>query len=124
MDLEGFSKQTMTEGMMRAWGWRRQLVLACLIVALVTVLVIVVETLSTEGALKLAPPAGYSAGQLIFHDQFSGTSLNSAHWNTFMTGQGGIWNSRGLPAGDSATGTRSHQTYFSPAQVTVHNGLT
>ena len=73
----------------------------------------------------MAPPAGYSAGQLIFDDQFSGTSLNSAHWNTFMGGQGDqIWNSDGLPAGDSAAGTQSHQTYFSPSQVTVNNGLT
>ena len=73
----------------------------------------------------MAPPAGYSAGQLIFDDQFSGTSLNSAHWNAFMVGQGdAIWNSHGLPAGDSATGTRFHLTYFSPSQVTVNNGLT
>ena len=110
------------------WGWRRrlkQLVLACLIVALVTVLVIVLETVTTEGAPTLAPPAGYSASQLIFDDQFSGTSLNSAHWNTFMGGQGGqFWNSDGLPAGDSAPGAFFHQTYFSPSQVRVKNGLT
>src|SRR5262245_34710041 len=72
----------------------------------------------------MAPPAGYSTGQLIFDDQFFGTSLNSAHWTTFMSGQGRVWNSDGLPAGDSAAGTRSHQTYFSPSQVRVHNGLT
>jgi beta-glucanase (GH16 family) len=110
------------------WGRRtriKQLVLACLIVALVTVLVILVETLTTEGAPKLAPPAGYSASQLILDDHFSGTSLNSAHWNTFMAGQGGqFWNSDGLPAGDSAPGTFFHQTYFSPSQVRVNDGLT
>ena len=109
------------------WGRRKrikQLVLACLIVALVTVLVIVLETLTTEEAPTMAPPAGYSASQLIFDDQFSGTSLNSAHWNTFMVGQGGIWNPHGLPAGDSATGIKTHQTYFSPSQVAVNNGLT
>lgn len=73
----------------------------------------------------MAPPAGYSAGQLIFDDRFSGTSLNSANWNTFMGGQGDqIWNSGGLPAGDSAAGTHFHQTYFSPSQVTVSDGLT
>src|SRR6516165_12662729 len=108
------------------WGRRKrikQLVLACLIVALVTVLVIVLETLTTEEAPTMAPPAGYSASQLIFDDRFSGTSLNSAHWNPFMSGQGGIWNPGGLPAGDSAAGTRFHQTYFSPSQVRVHNGL-
>ena len=73
----------------------------------------------------MASPAGYSASQLIFDDQFTGTSLDSAHWNTFMSGQGGqIWNSEGLPAGDSAAGTHFNQTYFSPSQVTVSNGLT
>lgn len=110
------------------WGRRKrikQLVLACLIVALVTVLVIVLETLTTGGAPKMAPPAGYSAGQLIFDDQFSGTSLNSAHWNTFMVGQGDHkWNPGGLPGGDSAAGTFFHQTYFSPSQVRVNDGLT
>lgn len=106
------------------WGRRRrikQLVLACLIVALVTV----VLSMTIGKATGMPPPAGYSAGQLIFDDQFSGTSLNSAHWNTFMDGQGdSIWNSDGLPAGDSAAGTQSHQTYFSPSQVTVNDGLT
>jgi beta-glucanase (GH16 family) len=110
------------------WGRRKrikQLVLAGLIVALVIVLVIVRETLTTGGAPGMAPPAGYSAGQLFFDDQFSGTSLNSAHWNTFMSGQGGrIWNVDGLPAGDSAPGTFFHQTYFSPSQVRVNGGLT
>src|SRR5260370_28356553 len=42
-----------------------------------------------------------------------------------MGGQGDpIWNSDGLPAGDSAAGAQFHQTYFSPSQVTVNDGLT
>lgn len=106
------------------WGRCRrikQLVLACLIVALVTV----VLSMTIGKATRMAPPTDYSAGQLIFDDQFSGTSLNSAHWNTFMGGQGdSTWNSGGLPAGDSAAGAHSHQTYFSPSQVTVNDGLT
>ena len=105
----------------------KQLVLACLIAALVAVLLGVRETATTEtvNARGMAPPAGYAARQRIFDDQFSGTSLNSAHWNTFMAGQGALaWNSGGLPAGDSAAGTFFHQTYFAPAQVSVHNGLT
>ena len=108
-------------------GVRRigSLVLACLIVAPVTVLLIVLETSTTGEAPGMAPPAGYSAGQLIFNDQFSGTSLNSAHWNTFMGGQGdSTWNPNSLPAGDSAAGALFHQTYFSPSQVTVDDGLT
>jgi beta-glucanase (GH16 family) len=103
----------------------KQLVVACLIVALVTVLVSALVRLTTGEPPMMAPPVGYSAGQLIVDDQFSGTSLNSAHWNTFIGGQGErIWNSHGLPAGDSAAATRFHQTYFSPGQVTVSNGLT
>ena len=103
----------------------RPLVLACLIVALVVVLLGALATVTTGKSSGMAPPAGYSAGQLIFNDQFSGTSLNSAHWNTFMSGQGNqTWNSDGLPAGDSAAGTHFHQNYFSPSQVTVNDGLT
>ena len=111
------------------WGRRKHLVLACLIVAclivaLVAVLLNVLDTAVTGETTWMAPPAGYSAGQLIFDDQFLGTSLNSAYWNTFMSGQGGVWNSDGLPAGDSAAGNQFQQTYFSPSQVTVNNGLT
>jgi beta-glucanase (GH16 family) len=109
------------------WGRRKrvkQLVLACLIVALVIVLLGVREALTSRETTKMTPPAGYSTGQLIFDDHFSGTSLNSAHWNNFMSGQGGIWNPGGLPDGDSAAGTHTHQTYFSPSQVTVNDGLT
>lgn len=110
------------------WGRRRrikQLVLACVIAALVTVLLGALVTVIIGEGAGMAPPAGYSASQLIFDDKFSGTSLNSAHWNTFMDGQGDrIWNSGGLPAGDSAAGTHFHQTYFSPSQVTVSDGLT
>jgi beta-glucanase (GH16 family) len=103
----------------------KPLVLACLIVALVVVLLGALKTVTTGKPSGMAPPAGYSAGQLIFDDQFSGTSLNSAHWNTFMSGQGDqTWNSAGLPAGDSAAGTHFHQNYFAASQVTVNDGLT
>ena len=110
------------------WGRRKRiklLVLACLIVALLTVLLIALRIVTMGDAPGMGPPAGYSAGQLIFDDKFSGTSLNSAHWNTAMGGQGDpIWNSDGLPTGASAAGTHFHQTYFSPSQVTVNDGLT
>src|SRR5579872_2534022 len=86
----------------------RQLILACSIVALVAVLVIVLETVNTRETPRMAPPRGYTAGQLVFDDQFPGTSLNSAHWSAAMSGQGdSAWNTDGLPAGDSAAGTQS-----------------
>jgi beta-glucanase (GH16 family) len=110
------------------WGRRKrikQLVLACVIVALAAVLLIALATVTIGEGAGMAPPAGYSASQLIFDDKFSGTSLNSAHWNTLMDGQGDpAWNPDGLPAGDSAAGTHFHETYFSPSQVTVSDGLT
>jgi beta-glucanase (GH16 family) len=103
----------------------RPLVLAGSIAAVVTVFVIVLVVVILPGATGMPPPTGYSASQLIFDDQFPGTSLNPAHWNTVMSGQGdSVWNPQGLPAGDSAAGTQSHQTFFSPAQVNVNNGLT
>jgi len=103
----------------------KRLILACLAVALATALVSTLLAVNTGDGdtTTMAPPPGFSAGQLIFDDQFTGSSLNSAHWNTVMGGQGDpIWNSDGLPAGDSAAGT-VHQTYFSPSQVTVNKGL-
>ena len=72
----------------------------------------------------MSPPAGYTSQQLIFDDQFQGTSLNTNDWNTVIGGQGGsVWNSGALPSGDSAAGTSTHGTYFAPSQVTVNNGL-
>lgn len=118
----------------------KYIVLACVIVALPIALLSALETTvdrkpappdrySTPTAAgksgRMAPPPGYSAGQLIFDDQFRGTSLNYDHWNTFMGGQGDhTWNSHGLPIGDSAAGTYFHQNYFSASQVSVNNGLT
>jgi beta-glucanase (GH16 family) len=99
------------------------LIVICVSVALVAT---VVGALLTAGAgdTGMAPPPGFSADQLIFDDHFAGTSLDSSRWNTFMGGQGErVWNSSGLPDGDSAAGTQAHQTYFSPSQVTVNNGL-
>ncbi len=87
------------------WGRRnrsKQVVLACLIVALAGVLLSVLgsantgpdtaatgpDTAATGDPTWMAPPTGYSAGQLIFDDQFHGTSLDPAHWDTVMIGQG------------------------------------
>jgi beta-glucanase (GH16 family) len=66
-----------------------------------------------------APP-GYSPSQLVMDDQFPGVTLNSNYWNDFLAGAGGRW--RG-PNGYSATGTVTHDTWFSPSEVTVDHGL-
>src|SRR5579859_4118304 len=97
-------RPTMTAAVMNPPLWRRprrvkQLVLAGLVVVLVAVFVSALEV-TTGKAAGMAPPAGYSAGQLVFDDQFSGRSLNPARWSARMGGQGDqAWNSDHLPAG-------------------------
>ena len=74
--------------------------------------------------IGMPPPPGYTGSQLIFEDQFAGNTLDSSKWTTYMAGQGGsCWNCSGLPAGDSAAGTGTHETYFSPSQDVVNGGL-
>lgn len=103
----------------------KPLVLTYVTVALVVVLLGAGAIVAAGERTGMAPPTGYSADQLIFDDQFAGTALNSARWNTFMSGQGDWpWNAEGLPTGDSAAGTQFHQTYFSPSQIAVNDGLT
>jgi beta-glucanase (GH16 family) len=112
------------------WGRRRrtkQIVLACLtvVIAVVVLGALGIVNIGDARAPGIPPPVGYSANQLVLDDQFPGTSLNSATWNSAMSGQGdAAWNTQGLPAGDSAAGTQFHQTFFSPSQATVNNGLT
>lgn len=105
----------------------KRIVLACLIVVIAVVVLgaLGIGNIGDAPTSGLPPPVGYSANQLVLDDQFPGTSLNSATWNSAMIGQGdGAWNTQGLPAGDSAAGTQYNQTFFSPSQVTVNNGLT
>jgi hypothetical protein len=43
---------------------------------------------------NLSTPAGFTANDLIFDDNFSGNTLNSSYWNTYMTSKftkGGPW---------------------------------
>ncbi len=72
-------------------------------------------TTTTAPAGGMAAPAGYSASQLVFDDQFSGTSLDTSNWFPGLD--------TGGPTGYGATGTTTHETYFSPSQVSVDNGL-
>ncbi len=86
---------------------------------------------ATAPSGAMAPPAGYTAQQLIFDDQFSGTSLDTTTWNTYRGAQGIVWNDFGvLPApysgpNDTAHGGSGNEiAMFSPSQVSVDNGLT
>ena len=42
------------------------------------------------------PPSGYTTQQMIFDDQFSGTSLDTTKWNTYLGAQGIVWNDHGV----------------------------
>ena len=78
----------------------------------------------------LSPPSGYTNGQLIFDDQFSGSSLDTTKWNTYLGAAGIPWNDFGaLPSpfsgpNDPAHGGPGYNTeMYSPSQVAVNNGL-
>ena len=85
-------------------------------------------TTTTPPSGGLAAPAGYTAQQLIFDDQFSGTSLDTTKWNTYLGAQGIAWNNHGsLPApysGPNVPGAGTDLEMYGPSQVSVDNGLT
>jgi beta-glucanase (GH16 family) len=75
----------------------------------------------------MAAPAGYTTQQMIFDDQFAGTSLDTTKWNTYLGAQGTVWNNHGRLAapysGPNATVT-NEAAMFGPSQVRVKDGLT
>ena len=76
---------------------------------------------------SMSAPAGYTNQQLLFDDQFSGTSLDTTKWTTYLGAEGGVWNNRGsLPSpysGNNMPGSNDMSMY-APSQVSVNNGLT
>lgn len=76
-------------------------------------------TTTTQSSL----PAGYSASDLVFNDDFSGTTLDK-DWHTYITSnaaKGGAWDGNG--SGGSNQGGYAAD-YDTPSQVSVNNGLT
>ena len=73
-------------------------------------------------------PTGYTNQQLIFDDQFSGTTLDTTKWTTYLGAQGAVWNNFGnlpLPySGPNIPGAGNEAAMFGPSQVSVNNGLT
>jgi len=111
---------------------------AACVVVLVLVLGVVLYWDSSNGG-RLAPPgssaqhmpapAGYKSQQMIFDDQFSGTSLDTTKWTTSLGAQGTVWNDHGrLPTPYSAPNVpgagNGDTAMFGPSQVSVDNGLT
>jgi hypothetical protein len=79
---------------------------------------------SEEG---MPPPAGYTAQQMVFDDQFSGTSLDTTKWNSYLGAQGVVWNNYGrlaTPYSGPNTPFSNEAAMFGPSQVSVNNGLT
>ena len=72
----------------------------------------------------MLPPPGYTSQQMILDDQFAGSSLDRANWNTYITSRaanGMPWNDDG--SGGSGEGCQYHDQYWLPSQVTLNNGL-
>ncbi len=76
----------------------------------------------SDGAMPT--PTGYTAQQLIFNDQFSGTTLDTTKWNSFLGAQGQRWTGHGLPTPYSGGNPTNNAEYYDPKQVSVNDGLT
>lgn len=73
--------------------------------------------------ISLPPPPGYS--NMIFDDQFIGTTLDSSKWNTYIASKasnGYPWNSNGT-GGSGGVPNGNNAAYFEPSQVSVNSGL-
>ncbi len=81
---------------------------------------------ASGGGGGMPAPAGYTAQQMIFDDQFSGTSLDTTKWNTYLGAQGTVWNNHGrLATPYSGPNTFTNEAaMFAPSQVSVNDGLT
>ena len=80
---------------------------------------------ASEGGMPA--PAGYTTAQMIFDDQFSGTSLDTTKWNTYLGAQGIVWNDYGhlaTPYSGPNTPITNEAAMYGPSQVSVNDGLT
>ncbi len=80
--------------------------------------------MTTGPQSNLSAPAGYSSSDLVFNDNFSGTTLDS-NWHPYLASNGssgGPWNSIG--SDDSSEGGQYMAQYDVPSHVSVDNGLT
>jgi Glycosyl hydrolases family 16 len=88
----------------------------------------VTSTTTGNAGPGMSVPPGYANQQLIFDDQFSGTTLDTTKWTTYLGAQGIVWNDKGnIPLPDSAPnviGNGIEAAMFAPTQVSVNNGLT
>ena len=95
--------------------------------AATTVLPTKTSTTTERLSDQMAPPTGYSASQMIFDDQFSGTSLNSSNWSPQLGDEDSTWDDGGkiaAPFSGPSTPVTKEEAMFGPSQVSVDNGLT
>jgi Glycosyl hydrolases family 16 len=79
---------------------------------------------ATPSAAGMSAPPGFTTK--IFEDAFNGTSLDTSLWHTYLQANGQVWNDVGtlpLPYSGSNAG-QANVAMFSPAQVSVDNGVT
>ena len=76
-------------------------------------------------------PVGYTSSQLILDEWFTGTSLDTNNWVTYLGSSGAVWNDDGdlpLPYSGPTSmangGTGFNEAMYGPSQVRVDNGLT
>ncbi len=88
-------------------------------------------TTTTAPSGGMPAPAGYTAQRLILDDQFSGTTLDTKNWVTYLGSSGVVWNNKGNlplpysgPTSVANGGTGYVQSMYGPSQVSVDNGLT
>ncbi|HEX8029748.1 MAG TPA: glycoside hydrolase family 16 protein, partial [Vicinamibacterales bacterium] len=73
--------------------------------------------------MALAAPAGFTSSNLVYEENFSGTTLDS-YWHNYITSRaanGWAWNSNG--SGGSGPGGAYDADYDMPSQVSVNNGI-
>ncbi len=72
--------------------------------------------------MALSAPSGYTSSDLVFQEDFSGTTLGGT-WHNYITSnaaKGAPWNSNG--SGGSGPGGKFDADYDMPSQVAVSNG--
>src|SRR5262249_36789105 len=78
------------------------------------------------GGGSMPPPPGYSSSQLIFEDQFAGTTLDLSKWVTYLGSNGAVWNGGGQVSLPLSAPTPGHfnMALHSPNQVPATDGCT
>jgi len=86
--------------------------------------IVAVQVDEFTGSGQMSPPPGFSTR--IFEDQFTGTTLDTSRWVTYLGAQGARWDDMGLlpsPYSGANTPGNNNIAMFGPSQVTVSSGL-